>query len=113
MVYNLAATAVVTATTVVTATAIVAAADAGEQQDPDDPFTTSAVAVEQPNAVVAASVVAATSAIVVEQPDAIVAAAEEQKQDDPGAPAKSIVILCAHASAGIVASAVGSSQIAH
>lgn len=86
-----------------TAESVAVTAEAGEQQDPDDPVTASAVsAAENATAVVSTAVAAA-----------VIAAAEEQQQDNPDTAVASIVVLCASTSAGIVTSAVGSSQITH
>mgnify|MGYP000546154984 CR=1 FL=1 len=82
-----------------TAEAVAITAEAGEQQDPDNPVAASVVsAAENATAIVAKSVVSAT---------------EEQQQDNPDTAVTSIVVLCASTSAGIVTSAVGSSQITH
>lgn len=106
--YRLAAAAVVAAAVVVSA------AEAGEQQDPDDPFAASAIAAKQAAAaaIVAATAVVAATSVAAEQSVAI-AAAEEQKQENPdtAVASETVVILCTPA--GIIASAVGCSQIAH
>ena len=88
-----------------TAESVAVTAEAGEQKDPDDPIAASVVsAAENAAAIVATAVVSA----------AVVTAAEEQQQDNPDtAVVASIVVLCASTSAGIVTSAVGSSQITH
>ena len=88
-----------------TAEAVAITAEAGEQQDPDNPVAASVVsAAENATAVVSASVVSA----------AVITATEEQQQNNPDtAVVASIVVLCASTSAGIVTSAVGSSQITH
>ena len=88
-----------------TAEAVAVATEAGEQQDPDDPIAAAVVsAAKNATSVVAASVVSA----------AVTTATEEQQQDNPDtAVGASIVVLCASTSAGIVTSAVGSSQITH
>lgn len=83
-----------------TAEAVAVATEAGEQQDPDNPVAASVVsAAENATSVVSAAVITAT---------------EEQQQNNPDtAVVASIVVLCASTSAGIVTSAVGSSQITH
>ena len=93
-----------TVTVVVATTAIAGlntgtiAAEAGNQQNPDDPLTASAVAGTTKDT--ATVVVAAT----------VVTAAAEQKQDNPNpATASTVVISCA--SAVVVATAI--TQIAH
>ena len=88
-----------------TAESVAVTAEAGEQQNPDDPITAAVVsAAENATSVVSTSVVSA----------AVITAAEEQQQDNPDtAVVASIVVLCASTSAGIVTSAVGSSQITH
>lgn len=88
-----------------TAEAVAITAEAGEQQDPDNPIAAAVVsAAENATSVVAASVVSA----------AVITATEEQQQNNPDtAVVASIVVLCASTSAGIVTSAVGSSQITH
>lgn len=87
-----------------TAEAVAITAEAGEQQDPDNPVAASVVsAAENATAIVATSVVSA----------AVISATEEQQQDNPDTAVTSIVVLCASTSAGIVTSAVGSSQITH
>ena len=88
-----------------TAESVAVTAEAGEQKDPDDPIAASVVsAAENATAVVSASVVSA----------AVITATEEQQQNNPDtAVVASIVVLCASTSAGIVTSAVGSSQITH
>ena len=93
-----------------TAEAVAITAEAGEQQDPDNPIAAAVVsAAENATSVVSASVV---SASVVSA--AVITATEEQQQNNPDtAVVASIVVLCASTSAGIVTSAVGSSQITH
>ncbi len=88
-----------------TAEAVAITAEAGEQQDPDNPIAAAVVsAAENATSVVSASVVSA----------AVITATEEQQQNNPDtAVVASIVVLCASTSAGIVTSAVGSSQITH
>ena len=87
-----------------TAESVAVTAEAGEQKDPDDPIAASVVsAAENATAIVATSVVSA----------AVISATEEQQQDNPDTAVTSIVVLCASTPAGIVTSAVGSSQITH
>ena len=91
------------------ASAAVAAAEAGDQENPDQPAA-GAIAAEHAVAASAATVVIAATAVVAAEEAAAVAAAAAQKEEDPDpavAAAPSVIVLCT--SAGIIASAVCSS----
>lgn len=102
------------ATTAVSASAenATVAAEAGNQKNPDNPFTT-AVAAEQ--AVSASAVIAASASASAGTASAeAVAAAEKQKDNpNPAVASTAIVVLGACAPARVVATTVSSSQIAH
>lgn len=86
---------------VTSATAVSVSAEAGQQQNPDDPLTAATVAAEK-----AVSVSTAISTAVA----ASAAAAKEQKQDNPDPVVSTAAcVLCASAAAGIVTTAVCSS----
>ena len=80
-----------------TATVVATAAEAGQKQDPDQPFT---------------AVIAAAAIVVAQQSAAVVvtaATAAEQQQDDPDAAVAEDTVTTVVIAAGIIAAAICSS----
>ncbi len=91
-------------------TSVAVSAEAGNQENPDNPLT-SAVAAEQIVSATTVVVATATASVI----SAAIATAEEEQQDNPNpaSASTSVVVLGTYAPAGIITSTVSSSQITH